>query len=224
MKPFFHTLEQETRIDRERLLSAPLVQLALSGQLKTPQYLAFLDQAYHHVRHTAPLLMALGARISQSHPWLMSAVAEYIEEEIGHEQWILNDIAAAGGDPLLAAETKPALATEAMVAYAYYLIDRDNPMGFFGMVHVLEGTSVKVASAAAARISESTRLPQEAFTYLQSHGALDLEHVGHFEALVNSLRREEDRQAVLRGARHFYALYRAVFDSVLAPEETRLAA
>ena len=84
MKPFFHTLKQETRVDRERLLNAPLVQLALSGHLKAPQYLAFLGQAYHHVRHTAPLLMALGARISQSHPWLMSAVAEYIEEEIGH--------------------------------------------------------------------------------------------------------------------------------------------
>ena len=31
-------------------------------------------------------------------------------------------------------------------------------------------------------------------------------------------------QAILRGARHSYALYRAVFDSVLAPEEARLAA
>lgn len=224
MTTFFKTLEQETRRDRERLLDAPLVQAALSGQLNTSQYIAFLRQAYHHVRHTTPLLMALGARISQTHPWLMSAVAEYIEEEIGHEQWILNDIAVAGGDPLAAAEAKPALATEAMVAYAYYLIDRDNPIGFFGMVHVLEGTSVRVASEAANRISESTGLPREAFTYLQSHGALDLEHVGHFEGLVNSLRREEDRQAVLRGAKHFYAMYRAVFDAVLAPEERLIEA
>jgi pyrroloquinoline quinone (PQQ) biosynthesis protein C len=224
MTTFFQTLERETRRDRERLLNAPLVQEALSGQLNVSQYIAFLRQAYHHVRHTTPLLMALGARISQTHPWLMSAVAEYIEEEIGHEQWILNDIAVAGGDPLAAAEAKPALATEAMVAYAYYLIDRDNPIGFFGMVHVLEGTSVRVASEAANRISESTGLPPDAFTYLQSHGALDLEHVGHFEGLVNSLRREEDRQAVLRGARHFYAMYRAVFDAVLAPEEQLIEA
>ena len=224
MTTFFRTLEIETASDREMLLSAPLVQLALGGQLNTAQYIAFLGQAYHHVRHTTPLLMALGSRISKSHPWLMSSVAEYIEEEIGHEQWILNDIAAAGGDPLKVADSRPALATDAMVAYAYYLIDRDNPLGFFGMVHVLEGTSVKVASAAADQIALSTGLTSEAFTYLQSHGALDLEHVGHFEGLVNSLTSKKDQEAVLFGAKRFYALYRAVFDAVLETEEALLAA
>ena len=66
MKPFFHTLKQETRVDRERLLNAPLVQLALSGHLKAPQYLAFLGQAYHHVR-TQHLCSWPWVRASASH-------------------------------------------------------------------------------------------------------------------------------------------------------------
>ena len=31
--------------------------------------------------------------------WLQPAICEYIEEEAGHEQWILNDLKACGVDP-----------------------------------------------------------------------------------------------------------------------------
>ncbi len=36
-----------------------------------------------------------------------------------------------------------------MVAYVYDYIARRNPVGFFGMVHVLEGTSTALATTAA---------------------------------------------------------------------------
>jgi hypothetical protein len=49
-------------------------------------------------------------------------VAEYIEEEIGHEEWILDDIAAAGGDAEAARASRPELPAEVMVAYAYDLV------------------------------------------------------------------------------------------------------
>jgi hypothetical protein len=44
-----------------------------------------------------------------------------------------------------------------------------------------------------------------------SHGALDQEHVGHFDALVDKLDDAADRAAVLHGARMFYRLYGDVF-------------
>ena len=70
--------------------------------------------------------------------------------------------------------------TEVMVAYAYDTIARRNPLGFFGMVHVLEGTSVSLALLAADRIQQSLGLPDSAFSYLRSHGTLDQEHTAHF--------------------------------------------
>ena len=54
---------------------------------------------------------------------------------------------------------------------------RRNPVGFFGMVHVLEGTSVALALHAADRIQQALGLPTRAFTYLRSHGELDQEHI-----------------------------------------------
>ena len=55
-----------------------------------------LDIPDDAVRHTVPLLMACGARLPERLEWLREAIAEYIEEEIGHQEWILNDIRACG--------------------------------------------------------------------------------------------------------------------------------
>ena len=111
---------------------------------------------------------------------MREAVAEYIEEELGHQEWILNDIAACGYDKEAVRNSRPSAATELMVAYAYDTIYRDNPVGFFGMVLVLEGTSVTTADRAASAIKNALDLPEKAFSYLRSHGALDQDHIKFF--------------------------------------------
>ena len=191
--PFFQRLQQETSSSRNELISIPLIQEALRGEVTRAQYLAFLGQAYHHVKHTVPLLMACGSRLGSENELLKKAIVEYVEEEYGHEQWILDDIKAAGGNPYQVKNAQPNIATETMVAYAYHQIDRKNPVGFFGMVHVLEGTSTALATLAAEQLQTQLGLPPNAFSYLTSHGSLDLEHVRFFESLVNQLTREEDK-------------------------------
>jgi pyrroloquinoline quinone (PQQ) biosynthesis protein C len=207
---FHEQLTAATAVDRERLFSAPIIAECLAGQVGLASYLAFLGQAYHHVRHTTPLLMSLGGRLPERLAWMRHAVAEYIEEEIGHEEWILNDIAAAGGDPERVRASRPDLPAELMVAYAYDLIARGNPAGFFGMVFVLEGTSVALALAAADRIQLALDLPDAAFSYLRSHGTLDLEHTQHLAQLVNAME-ADDQAEVLRCAKVFYKLYGDIF-------------
>ena len=154
--------------------------------------------------------MTLGGRLPDRLAWLRRAVADYIDEEIGHEEWILNDIAAAGGDADVVRNSQPELPAEVMVAYAYDLLNRGNPAAFFGMVFVLEGTSVALALQAADRIQEALALPNEAFSYLRSHGTLDQEHTRHLADLLARMA-PDDQADVLRSARVFYKLYGDVF-------------
>lgn len=211
MSTFFNTLQIKTEAARQSLVQSTIIQEALRGEVTRGQYLAFLGQAYHHVRHTVPLLMACGSRLDARHEWLKKAITEYIDEEYGHEQWILNDIHAAGGDSAAVAASTPHITTQAMVAYAYHQIDRKNPIGFFGMVHVLEGISTALATLAAEKIQANLGLPDSAFSYLTSHGSLDLEHVKLFESLMNQLTAHEDQQAVVDTANAMYHLYGELF-------------
>ncbi|MEH6570566.1 MAG: iron-containing redox enzyme family protein [Halioglobus sp.] len=221
---FFKTLQESTQNERAVLLDSPLVDDALAGRMDVDQYVAFLCQAFHHVKHTVPLMMAAGSRLPQDKEWLRVALAEYVEEELGHQEWILSDIAACGYDPQKARISVPTRATELMVAYAYHVIDRVNPMGFFGMVHVLEGTSITVADKAAECIAKSTGLPPRAFSYLTSHGALDIEHVKFFEGLMDKIDDENEQALIIHCARNFYHLYADVYRSVESVQALSLAA
>jgi len=216
---FFNELQSATEAQRQELFSIPVIQDALQGKVVVSQYIAFLSQAYHHVKHTVPLLMACGSRLDSSREWLREAIAEYIEEEVGHQEWILSDIKACGGDPESVRHARPHPNTELMVAYAYHQVDRGNPVGFFGMVHVLEGTSTALATHAADTMRSALALPPEAFTYLSSHGSLDLDHVAFFEGLMNRLEDAGDKQAVIHMARMMYGLYGNVFRTLPRGEQ-----
>ncbi|WP_129645780.1 TenA family transcriptional regulator [Peristeroidobacter agariperforans] len=208
---FNELLASRTAQAREYLTGAPIIQRALAGQIERDEYIAFLTQAFHHVRHTVPLLMAVGSRLPARLGWLRKEIIHYTEEEEGHEQWILNDIQAAGGNAAVAADSLPSSATDAMVAYAYDTATRRNPVGFFGMVFVLEGASVALACNAADRIQASLQLPSKAMTYLRSHGQLDQQHVQDLYSILNRFDEEQDRAAVGRCAQVMFRLYGNIF-------------
>ena len=211
---FFDQLQTETEQQRVELFSAPIITRALQGDVTTDDYIAFLSQAYHYVKHTVPLLMATGSRLPEELEWLRVGVGEYIEEETGHQEWVLNDVAACGADKEQVRRSKPNLATELMVSYAYDTVHRINPLGFFGMVHVLEGTSISLADSAADNIRSALSLPKDAFSYLYSHGSLDQDHVEFFKGLMNRIDRPEDQAQIVDSAKVFYKLYGDIFRSL----------
>ncbi|WP_205827872.1 TenA family transcriptional regulator [Microbulbifer sp. SH-1] len=213
---FFDQLQRETESERQQLLSLPVIQRGARGEITLEEYVGFLSQAYHHVKHTVPLMMACGSRLTDSQEWLRVALAEYIEEETGHQEWILNDIAACGADAEAVRHSQPNFSTELMVAYAYDTITRGNPLGFFGMVNVLEGTSIQLADMAAGAIQKSLGLPNRAFSYLTSHGALDVGHVEFFQGLMNKIENPQDQRAIVHSARAIYRLYANIFREVAA--------
>lgn len=208
---FFEKLVSETETQRVGLLSAPIIARCFNGDISIDDYVAFLVQAFHHVRHTVPLLMSVGARLPAEKEWLREAIAEYIEEELGHQEWILNDIQACGYDKEFVRASAPAVETELMVAYAYDMVQRINPLGFFGMVHVLEGTSIALADKVADTVRSELNLPKNAFSYLYSHGSLDQEHVQFFASIMNRITDPVEQQLIIHACRVFYGLYGNIF-------------
>ena len=91
---FYQQLQSNTEHARQSFLQAPIIQRCFNGDFNLNDYIAFLQQAYHHVKFTVPLLMATGAKLNEDKEWLREAIGEYIEEEMGHQEWILNDLAA----------------------------------------------------------------------------------------------------------------------------------
>lgn len=221
---FYECLQQETALQRKSLYNIPQLKDALKGDISRDTYVAYLTEAYHHVRHTVRFLMAMGARLPEEKKWLHDAISEYIDEEKGHEEWILNDIAAAGGDKEAARCAVPNLETQVLVAYNYDYIARKNPVGFLGMVFMLESTSIQIATAGAEAIQKGLGLPKSAFSYLSSHGALDIEHMKFFEKLVSQITDPADEAAIIEVAQNTFRLFAGVLSAIPHKGEKRYAA
>ncbi|PZO88106.1 MAG: biliverdin-producing heme oxygenase [Micavibrio aeruginosavorus] len=211
---FYEKLNKETESARQELYSVPQLVDALHGNISRETYVAYLTQAYHHVRHTVRFMMAMGVNLPENKKWLHDAIAEYIEEEKGHEEWILNDIAAAGADKEAARAATPNLEMQVLVAYNYDYIARKNPVGFLGMVFMLESTSIQIANNGADAVKAKLALPKTAFTYLYSHGALDIEHLKFYENLVNQVTDPADQAAIIEVAQNTFRLFANVLRSI----------
>lgn len=215
---FFNTLKQQTREAQLTMLNAPIFQAYQNGEIDRDTYVAFLTQAFHHVKHTVPLLMACGGRLDAEHEWVREALAEYVDEEKGHHEWILNDIRACGADEELVRHNqgvgRVGDAIELMTSYLYHQIDRHNPMALFGMVWVLEGTSVGVGGQIAKLVKETLALPDEAMSYLTSHSILDQDHIQFFESLMEKVTDVKDQQAIIDSANMVFKLYGQMLESL----------
>lgn len=211
---FFEELTKATEKERNALYCVPLIQDGIKGKISRETYISYLTEAYHHVKHTTPLLMLVGSKVPQEKEWLRDVIAEYIEEELGHQEWILSDIKNAGGNAEVVRYGKPRIATELMVSYAYDSVARINPVSFFGMVFVLEGTSVNLATQAGEKIMNNLGLDKKCFSYLFSHGSLDIKHIGFLENTINKITDKKDQEDIIHMAQIMFQLFANVFHSI----------
>jgi pyrroloquinoline quinone (PQQ) biosynthesis protein C len=210
----FQTLVRDTSAARNSFITISLIQDVLRRGASREVYLDFLSQAYHHVRQTAPLLTLAATRCGPPDWLYQSALFKYVEEERGHEEWILEDIGALGGAPEAVRAARPRLPCKLMVAYAYYVVDRISPYGLLGMVHVLEGMAVELAAQAVSSLHSSIAPAGDGgFKYLTTHSDLDEDHSAFFAALIDKL---DPGLIPMIGetACEFYGLYGDIFRDI----------
>lgn len=207
----YQTLIEQTAAARRQFTELALIQEVLRKGASKALYLDFLGQAYHHVKNTAPLLALAASRCGTQDFLYQSALFEYLDEERGHESWILEDIQALGGDADTVSREKPRLPCKVMIGHAYYIVDRVSPYGLLGMIHVLEGMAVALASKAVSALRTSiSPAGADGFKYLTTHSDLDVQHTAFFENLLNGID-ERHLPLVIETAADFYKLYGDIF-------------
>jgi len=205
---FYDRLLSATEAERTDFQAIGLIQHAVQKGVTRELYAKYLEQAYHHVRFTVPLLELARDNCGANDSAYINALAEYIDEESGHDEWILDDINALGADGEAVRNGQGGFACRVMIGYAHYAVEHISPYALLGMVHVLEGMSVELAEKAAGAIAASFgETPPNAFSYLTSHGALDTEHVQFFEDLVNGIHDPAIEAIIIAAATDFYVLF-----------------
>ena len=187
-------------------LAAPAVHAATAalwrpGGLRT-RYLAYLGSMHALVRASVPLLERAADRCARLAPQDPAAgplgryLLRHAEEERGHDDWLLADLAVAGGDPGAVAAAVPAAAVAAMAGAQYYWIEQHHPVALLGYMAVLEGNAP--APGLAERLAAETGLPAAAFRTLRDHALLDTGHLADLDDLLDRLPLGPDRRTAVR--------------------------
>jgi pyrroloquinoline quinone (PQQ) biosynthesis protein C len=171
--------------------------------LKLPEYRAFLHDLYHIVWHFCPTMAAAASRLNDRYRQVRYDLYQRIEEEKGHEAWVLEDIEIMGGDVAGARVNPPSAPVQAMIAFNYYAAERQHPCSVLGMLYMLE----VVSSVYAGRVSDSIahaigrNVEGGGFKFLSSHSSMDQDHVAKLNVLLKTIEGRDAQEAIVNSTR-----------------------
>jgi pyrroloquinoline quinone (PQQ) biosynthesis protein C len=204
---FFITLVEMTDANRRELETVPKVNSMIHHGLSLAEYKAFLHDLYHIVWHFCPVMAAAAARCSDRFREVRYDLYDRIEEEKGHETWVLEDIEAIGGDVASARAHPPSAPVQAMIAFNYFGAERVHPCSVLGMLYMLE----VVSSVYGGRVSDSIartlgrNVDAGGFRFLSSHATMDVDHMAKLNKLVKKIDDPDAQESIVNSTRvNFY--------------------
>ena len=173
-----------TRLQAKLALAYPVVQATSERIWRSPHirtlYPAYLTTMHGVVRSAVPLMEAGIARCRAlaADDDLAAHLLPYLEhhapEEAGHDEWLLEDLAALGGDVEAARRRIPSSNVASLVGAQYYWLRHVHPVSLLGHMGVMEGYSP--APGFADRLQALTGYPADGFRAVRRHEKLDVKH------------------------------------------------
>jgi hypothetical protein len=151
-----------------------------------PEYLVVQHQV---IRATVPLTRAALERARGLDEPVGPSLAHYLElhvdEERGHDETLLDDLALLDRPREAVLERMPSPAVASLVGAQYYWIFHHHPIAFLGYVGVMEG--YPPTDELVGTLVERTGFPREAFRTFSEHGELDPGHRDHLDRTLDAL-------------------------------------
>jgi pyrroloquinoline quinone (PQQ) biosynthesis protein C len=215
MLPFFADLVVRTDEARRAFETHPVVLDAVANGMSVQRYRRFLLELYHVVWHFNTITAAAASRISDTHRQIRYHLYEHMHEESGHEEWVVNDLDAVGVSPEFTRAHEPSLHTLALTGYNYWAAERRHPCSVLGMIYALEVIASVYGGPFASAIKEVLLLEGErGVSFVNSHATMDTLHMASLREVLNTLRDDAARDAVVESASvNFHHLTR-IFEAV----------
>ena len=202
MPAFFGRLITETDEDRRAFETHPAVIDAVAHGMPVERYRKFLLELYHVVWHFNPVCATAASRLPDTWTAVRMFLYEHMQEEAGHEQWVLNDLEAVGVARDVAQAHAPSAYTLALNGFNYWAPERRHPCAVLGMLYALEVIASVYGSPFASAIRESLLLEGDrGVSFIDSHGSLDAEHMAELRQVLNPLEGAEAQAAIIEAVR-----------------------
>ena len=215
MLPFFADLVTRTDEARREFETNPVVLEAVANGMTVERYRKLLLELYHVVWHFNPVCAAAASRVPDSHRQVRYFLYEHMQEESGHEEWVMNDLEAVGVAHVATRVHIAGVHTLALNGYNYWSADRRHPCSVLGMMYALEVIASVYGGPFSSAIRESLLLEGErGVSFISSHAAMDAEHMAELRVLLNTITDDEARDAITESTLVNFHHFTRLFESV----------
>ena len=199
--PFFIDLVARTDDARRAFeASSKMLDIVAHG-VSVDRYRKLLLELYHVVWHFNPVCAAAASRIDDRHQAVRYFLYQHMQEEKGHEEWVMNDLEAIGVSRQQALAYQPSRLMLGFNGYNYWAADRKHPLSVLGMLYVLEVVASVYGGSLAAAIRESLLLESDrGVSFISSHAELDAQHMVELRVVLNSVQDDEAKGAIIESA------------------------
>jgi heme oxygenase len=198
---------------RESLLGLDGIQAVVAGNADPAFYRRYLENVWHYAQHSSVVIGLAGSRCVATHPPLAQYLLHHALEELGHDAWALEDLAALGADVAAARRSRPVPACAAMIGFEYYTAGHANPVGIFGWLYVLEAMGDDLGHLAAAAVAAGLSLP-DGVRFLAGHGDADEDHTRDIIEQIETNIPADDMDDVIHVAEVVADLYVRMFEEI----------
>ena len=215
MLPFFADLVIRTDEARRAFETNPVVLDAVANGMPVERYRALLLELYHVVWHFNPVCAAAASRMPDTHRQIRYHLYEHMHEELGHEEWVMNDLAAVGVPREQVLAHAPSPFTLALNGYNYWAADRRHPCSALGMLYALEVIASVYGGPFASAIKESLLLEgEEGISFIGSHATMDAEHMAELRKVLETVRDDEAKEAVVESTLMNFHHFTRMFETI----------
>ena len=215
MSAFFMELVSRTDEARREFETNSRVLDIVANGLSLERYRKLLLELYHVVWHFNPTCAAAACRITDQHRDVRYFLYDHMNEEKGHEEWVLNDLQVVGVSGEQARGYEPTLVMLGLNGYNYWSADRRHPCSVLGMLYALEVVASVYGGQMTAAITESLLLEGDrGISFISSHATLDAEHLADLRVVLNKIEDEPAQAAVIESTVFNFHQFGRVLESV----------
>jgi hypothetical protein len=138
----------------------------------------------------------------------------HVEEEMNHDEWLLQDLEVLGVSRQVALSNKPPEPVAELVGSQYYWIYHWHPVCLLGYIALLEGNPP--SRELIDRLKKVTGAPDAALRTLIEHSDLDTSHSDELFAFIDSLPLSKKHEQWIRSNAFYTALKLAEMQDKLA--------
>ena len=215
MSNFFIDLVSHTDEARREFETSSKVLDIVANGLSLERYRGLLPELYHVVWHFNPTCAAAASRIGDEHRHVRYFLYDHMNEEKGHEEWVLNDLEVMGVSGDRARAYQPTLTVLGLNGYNYWSADRRHPCSVLGMIYALEVVASVYGGQMTTAISDSLMLQGDrGISFISSHATMDAEHMADLRVLLNQIDDEAAKDAVIESTTFNFHQFGRVLESI----------